>query len=44
MLQVHMRKDMGPGWQSVLSLCKKFGRGSGVIHELRRIIECNRWI
>ena len=42
--RVHMRKDMVPGWHSILSLCKKFGRGSGVILELKRIIECNRWI
>ena len=42
--RLHMRKDMVPGWHSILSFCKKFGRGSGVIQELKRIIECNRWI
>ena len=31
-----MRKDMVPGWHSILSLCKKFGRGSSVIHELKQ--------
>ena len=39
-----MRKDMDPGWHSILSLCKKFGSGSGVIEELKSIIECNRWL
>ena len=42
--RVHMRKDMVPWWHSILSLCKKFGRGSGVIQELKRIMECNGWI
>ena len=42
--RVHMRKDMDPGWHSILSLCKKLGSGSGVIQELKSIIECNRWL
>ena len=42
--RVQMRKDMVPGWHSMLSLCKKFRRGIGVNQELKRIIECNRWI
>ena len=37
--RVRIRKDMVPGWHSTLSLCNKFGRGSGVIHELKRIID-----
>jgi len=39
-----MRKDMVPGWHSILSLCKKFGKGSSVILELKSIIDCNGWI
>jgi len=28
---------MVPGWHSILSLCKRFGRGSSVIQELKRL-------
>lgn len=41
--QVHFRKDMAPGWHSILSLCRQFGKWSGVMIELKRIIDSNRW-
>jgi len=42
--KVHMRLDMAPGYHSILSLYKKFGKGSGVILELKDIIDSKKWI
>ena len=41
--QVHFRKDMAPGWHSILSLCRQFGKWSGAMIEFKRIIDSNRW-
>lgn len=41
--QIHLVKDIAPGWHSILSLCRRFGKWSGLMIELRRIIHSNRW-
>ena len=42
--QVHMCYDMAPGFYSMFSLLKRFGRGSGIIDELKDIIDSKRWL
>ena len=41
--QIHLVKDIAPGWHSILSLCRGFGKWSGLMIQLRRIIDSNRW-